>query len=61
MTMDTTYKQKLRRPSLSNSESKVALGKTPLERMYQVAELGRRGRLIEQLAYGRATDTGRAR
>lgn len=39
-------------PSASTSGSKKpAVGKTPLERMYQVAELARRGRLIRQLAH----------
>lgn len=40
-------------PSASTSGfKKPAVGKTPLERMYQVAALARRARLIRQLARG---------
>lgn len=40
----------IRRPSKSAAATRVSVPKTPLERMYQVAELARRGRLIARLS-----------
>jgi hypothetical protein len=49
--MDTKdKKQQLRAPSVSASKSVYAIGKTPLERMYQVSALSRRARLVERMA-----------
>jgi hypothetical protein len=58
---DSIAKLNVRRFSASTAGLRVAVPKTPAERMKQVTALGRRGRALKRAAHGRNVGSDRAR